>query len=163
MMCENGKIILCMQVGKKIEQDFNDIYCVDLCYYGGVSVVDYFLFLMLVDKGLLDIFNYCIEIEVILLDDKCFFLYFSYVYFYGMVSKLVLCVYLMMVGCDKVGFSVVKCEVNGQLQYVLGSCVMVECNIMCYYLVIDVYLFGLEVLVGEWLEKWFMVWYGVIE
>jgi hypothetical protein len=61
-----------------------------------------------------------------------------------MASKLALRAYLMTAGRDKVGFSVVKREANGQPQYVSGSRATVERNTMRYYLAIDAYLSGLE-------------------
>ena len=104
-----------------------------------------------------------IEIEAIPLDEKRAFLHFSYAYSYGMASKLALRAYLMTAGRDKVGFSVVKREANGQPQYVSGSRATVERNTMRYYLAIDAYLSGLEAPAGERLEKRLTAWYGATE
>jgi hypothetical protein len=163
MMRENGRTTLRMQVGKKTEQDLNDTYRVDLRYHGGASAADYFSSSMLADKGPLDTSNYRIEIEATPLDEKRSFLHFSYAYSYGMASKLALRAYLMTAGRDKVGFSVVKREANGQPQYVSGSRATVERNTMRYYLAIDAYLSGLEAPAGERLEKRLTAWYGATE
>ncbi len=163
LLRESGKTTLRMQVGKKTEQDLGDTYRVDLRYHGGSSAADYFSSSMLADKGPLDTSNYRIEIEAIPLDERRSFLHFSYAYSYGMASKLALRAYLMTVGRDKVGFSVVRREANGQPQYVSGSRATVERNTMRYYLAIDAYLSALEAPAGDRLEKRLAAWYGATE
>lgn len=163
LLREGGKTTLRMQVGKKTEQDLNDTYRVDLRYHGGSSAAEYFSSSMLADKGPLDTSNYRIEIEAIPLDERRSFLHFSYAYSYGMASRLALRAYLMTVGRDKVGFSVVKRDANGQAQYVSGSRATVERNTMRYYLAIDAYLAALEAPASERLEKRLAAWYGATE
>lgn len=163
LLREGGKTTVRMQVGKKTEQDLDDTYRVDLRYHGGLSAADYFSSSMLADKGPLDTSNYRIEIEAIPLDGERSFLHFSYAYSYGMASKLALRAYLMTVGRDKVGFSIVKREANGQPQYVSGSRATVERNTMRYYLAIDAYLAGLDAPSAERLEKRLAAWYGATE
>jgi len=163
LLREGGKTTLRMQVGKKTEQELNDTYRVDLRYHGGSSAAEYFSSSMLADKGPLDTSNYRIEIEAIPLDERRSFLHFSYAYSYGMASRLALRAYLMTVGRDKVGFSVVKRDANGQAQYVSGSRATVERNTMRYYLAIDAYLAALEAPAGERLEKRLAAWYGATE
>lgn len=163
LLREGGKTTLRMQVGKKTEQELDDTYRVDLRYHGGISAADYFSSSMLADKGPLDTSNYRIEIEAIPLDGERSFLHFSYAYSYGMASKLALRAYLMTVGRDKVGFSIVKREANGQPQYVSGSRATVERNTMRYYLAIDAYLAGLDAPPAERLEKRLAAWYGATE
>lgn len=163
LMREGGQTILRMQVGKKTEQDIDDTYRIDLRYHGGVSTADYFSSSMLADKGPLDTSRYRIEIEAIALDEQRSFLHFSYAYSYGMASRIALRAYLMTAGRDKVGFSVIKREANGQPLYVSGSRATVERNTMRYYLAIDAYLSGLTAPPGERLEKRLTTWYGATE
>lgn len=160
---EGGKTTLHMQVGKKTEQQLKDTYQVDLRYQGGSSAADYFSSSMLADKGPLDTSDYHIEIEAIPVDEKRSFLHFSYAYSYGMASKLALRAYLMTVGRDKVGFSIVKRDANGQPQYVSGSRATVERNTMRYYLAIDAYLSAQQAAPAEQLEKRLAHWYDATE
>lgn len=163
LLHDGTKTTLRMQVGKKTEESLDSTYRVDLRYSGGASGADYFSSSMLAEKGPLDTSNYRIEIESIPLDEKRSFLHFSYAYSYGMASKLALRAYLMTAGRDKVGFSVVKRDAQGQPQYIEGTRATVERNTMRYYLAIDAYLSGLAAPAEQRLEKRLANWYDATE
>ncbi|WP_338034072.1 hypothetical protein [Herbaspirillum robiniae] len=158
-----GKSMLRMHVGKKIEQDLSDTYRVDFSYRGGAAGADYLSSSMQADKGPLDTADYRIQIEAIPLADGRSFLHLSYSYSYGMASKLALRAYLMTVGRDKVGFTVVKRNADGQPQYVDGTRATVERNTMRYYLAIDAYLSGLSAPPQQRLDKRLEAWFAATE
>ncbi|KAF1048435.1 MAG: hypothetical protein GAK35_00238 [Herbaspirillum frisingense] len=158
-----GKTMLRMHVGKKIEQDLSDTYRVDFTYHGGASAGEYFSSSMQADKGPLDTGNYRIQIEAIPLPEGRSFLLLTYAYSYGMASKLALRAYLMTVGRDKVGFTVARRNADGQPEYVAGTRATVERNTMRYYLAIDAYLAGLATPPGQRLETRLDTWFAATE
>lgn len=158
-----GKTGLRMHVGKKIEQDLSDTYRVDFGYHAGAAGDDYFSSSMQADKGPLDTSDYRIQIEAIPLPEGRSFLHLSYSYSYGMASKLALRAYLMTVGRDKVGFTVVKRNADGTPQYVDGMRATVERNTMRYYLAIDAYLAALPAPPAQRLEKRLDAWFTATE
>lgn len=62
---------------------------------------------MIVDSGLMGMKDYWIVFEVVLVGVLCMFLYFMYLYGFGMVGWMVMKIYFVMVGSDKVGFMIV--------------------------------------------------------
>ncbi len=163
LLDQGGQPLLRMQVGKKTEQELDDTYRVDLRYRGGAAGSDYFSSSMQADKGPLGTADYRIGIEAIALDEQRSFLHFGYAYSYGMASKLALRAYLMTAGRDKVGFSVLRRNPDGQPQYINGSRATVERNTMRYYLAIDAYLASLQAAPAERLETRLARWYDATE
>ncbi|WP_245200266.1 hypothetical protein [Herbaspirillum sp. LeCh32-8] len=158
-----GKTLLRMHVGKKIEQDLSDTYRVDFNYRGGANGADYLSSTMQADKGPLDTSDYRIQIEAIPLPEGRSFLHLTYSYSYGMASKLALRAYLMTVGRDKVGFTIAKRGAGGEPQYVDGTRATVERNTMRYYMAIDAYLAGLVAPPEQRLEKRLETWFAATE
>jgi hypothetical protein len=159
-----GKTMLRVQVGKKIEQDLSDTYRVDFLYRGGAGDYgDYFSSSMQADKGPLDTGNYRIQIEAIPLPEGRAFLHLSYAYSYGLASKLALRAYLMTIGRDKVGFTVARRKADGQPEYVDGTRATVERNTMRYYLAIDAYLASLSAPADQRLERRLEAWFSATE
>ena len=163
LLDQGGQPLLRMQVGKKTEQEVDDTYRVDLRYRGGAGGDDYLSASMQADKGPLGTSDYRIGIEAIALDEQHSFLHFGYAYSYGVASKLALRAYLMTAGRDKVGFSVLKRNADGQPQYISGSRATVERNTMRYYLAIDAYLASLQAAPADRLETRLAHWYDATE
>lgn len=163
LLDQGGRPLLRMQVGKKTEQELDDTYRVDLRYRGGAGGGDYLSASMQADKGPLGTSDYRICIEAIPLDEQRSFLHFGYAYSYGMASKLALRAYLMTAGRDKVGFSLLKRNADGQPQYINGSRATVERNTMRYYLAIDAYLASLQATPADRLETRLAHWYDATE
>lgn len=163
MSNEDGKTMLRMHVGKKIEQDLDDTYRIDFNYLGGASNNDYLSSSMQAAKGPLDTSNYRILIEAIPLDEGHSFLHLSYSYSFGMASKLAVRAYLATVGRDKVGFTVTDRKPNGELVYVQGTRATVERNTMRYYLAIEAYLKSQAAPAGQRLDKRLDEWFATTE
>ena len=77
-------------------------------------------------------------------DDGKTFIRLSYSYAYGTVARLAMQAYLRTIGRDKVGFTVVGKEADGEPHFVGGMRGVVERNTMRYYLAIEAFLGALS-------------------
>ena len=71
-------------------------------------------------------------------------MHLSYSYDYGVAARVAMQGYLATIGRDKVGFSVVGTQADGQPVYIGGTRGVVERNTMRYYLAIEAYLGALS-------------------
>ncbi len=87
----------------------------------------------------------------------------SYSYSYGLVARIAMGVYLATFGRNKVGFTVVATEPDGQPRYIGGMRGVVERNTMRYYLAVEAYLGALSVPQAVRVETSLRNWYSGIE
>jgi hypothetical protein len=154
---------LSVDIGKKIEQPLADAYRVGFNYRVEVSSPEYFRVDLNAESGPLGTTNYRIMLEAVTLGSKLTFLHLTYSYEYGLTARLAMKAYLATVGRDKVGFTRIGAETDGEQNYIGGVRGVVERNTMRYYLAIDAYLSALSLPADKRLEKRLSSWFDATE
>lgn len=152
--------ILTINLGKKDEQLLADSYRADFTYRAVMTTPDYFAVALNAENGPLSTHDYLIWVEATPLKNDRTFLHFSYTYAFGLAGRLAMQGYLTTLGRNKVGFTVIAKQPNGQPSYIQGVRGVVERNTMRYYLAIDAYLAALNAPAEEQLEKRLQYWYN---
>lgn len=155
--------VLKLSVGRKFDQPVADAYQLVFGYTVAKSTSDYLQIVLDAPEGPLGTNNYRIVLEVVALDAQRSFLHLSYSYGYGVAARLAMQGYLATVGRDKVGFSVVGKQPDGQPSYIGGTRGVVERNTMRYYLAIESYLNSLALPAAEQTEKRLAYWFAGVE
>lgn len=127
-------------IGRKYDQPLSKAYRVNFLYDVEARTSDYLHVRLNANSGPLRTSNYRIVLEAVPLGSERTFLHFSYAYDYGTMGKLAMKAYLGTLGRNKVGFSEVGFESNGQARYIRGMRGAVERNAMRYYLAIEAFL-----------------------
>lgn len=152
-----------LNIGRKFNQPLLDTYLVEFRYRVLAAGPDYLQVLLDAEDGPLDTRHYRIELEVVALDVQRSFLHLAYSYAYGMAARLAMQGYLVTIGRDKVGFSIVGRTADDQPVYLGGLRGVVERNTMRYYLALEAYLGALSAPAPEQLEKRLNDWYAGVE
>ena len=145
--------VLTVDLGRKYDQPLADAYRVEFNYRGVITTPDYFAVELNAENGPLSTRDYRIWIEATPLESGRTFLHFTYAYAFGFTGRLAMQGYLMTLGSDKVGFTVIGKQPNGPPAYIQGVRGVVERNTMRYYLAIDAYLAALTAPPEDQLEK----------
>jgi hypothetical protein len=107
--------------------------------------------------------DYRIVLEAMALQNGTAFLHLTYSYAAGFSARLALQAYLATVGSDKVGFSMVEGQGDGQSGYVGGMRGLMERNTMRYYLAIDAFLGATGMAPAAQPEKRLQDWFTATE
>jgi len=154
---------LSLNIGRKFDQPLADAYPFEFRYRVVAARPDYLHAVLDADKGPMRTSRYRIDLEVVALDARRSFLHLSYSYAYGTAARVAMQGYLATIGRDKVGFTIVGHEADGQPIQEGGTRGVVERNTMRYFLAIDAYLAALAVPPAERLEKRLTGWYAGVE
>ena len=155
--------ILNVSIGKKHDQPLDETYRMTLAYRVAAQTPDYLQVRLNADEGPLSTRNYRIVLEAVPLENGQTFIHLSYSYGYGLVGRLAMQAYLGTSGSDKVGFTVVGKQSDGQPLHVSGMRGVVERNTMRYYLAIEAFLGALSAPSQARLEKSLRDWFAAIE
>jgi hypothetical protein len=150
-------------LGKKNEQSPDQAYGVDVGYRVVADTPNYLQVRLDADQGPLSTRDYRIVLEAIPLASGRTFLHFRFSNAYGLAGRLALQAYLATIGSNKVGFTVVGRQSDGQPRYVGGLRGVVERNSMRYYLAVDSFLGALSAPPGEQSEKRLRDWFRAAE
>jgi hypothetical protein len=151
-----------MHVGRKFDQPAENAYELAFKYRVTANLPDYLQVLLSADEGPLSTKDYRIQVEAISVEDKRSVIHMSYAYGYGFTARMAMQTYLMTLGRDKVGFSVVDRK-DGKPVYVGGVLGLLERNTMRYYLAIDAYLGAYALPPAEQTERRIHDWYASTE
>ena len=154
---------LSLVVGRKYDQPVAEAYAVEFAYQVVADRADYLQVALNADEGPLGTSHYRIVLEVVALDARRSFLHLSYSYAYGLAARLAMQGYLATIGRDKVGFSVVGSQADGQPVYIGSTRGVVERNTMRYYLAIEAYLGALAAPLPQQLDKRLNDWHSGVE
>lgn len=154
---------LTVRIGRKYDQPPEDAYRIDFRYLVAARTPDYFRIGLKADKGPLGTRNYAITLEAVPVDGERTFIHLSYAYGFGTMSRLAMQAYLATAGRDKVGFTVVSTDSQGQPVHVGGMLGATERNTMRYYLAIEAYLNSLAVPAETRLQKRLSEWFAASE
>jgi hypothetical protein len=154
---------LSVTVGRKRDQPLLDAYLLEFSYRVVTATRDYLQVVLEAAEGPLGTGRYRILLEVVALDEQRSFLHLAYSAAYGLPARMATQSYLATTGRDKVGFSIVDREADGQPVYQRGLRGMVERNTMRYYLAIEAYLNALATPAPLRLDKRLNDWYASTE
>jgi hypothetical protein len=154
---------LAMRVGRKADQPAEQAYPIAFKYQVAARGPDYLRIVLQADAGPLATHDYRILLEATPLDEQRTFIHLSFSYGFGMMSRLAMQTYLVTIGADKVGFTVIGRESDGRPKYVGGMLGATERNTMRYFLAIDSYLASLSAPPGRQLDKRLNDWFAATE
>ena len=149
-------------IGRKYDQPLEVAHRVEFSYKVAAENPDYLQVILHAQKGPLSTKNYRIMLEAIPQEGKTF-IHLSYSYAYGVTARLATQAYFSTLGSDKVGFTIVGKQPDGQPIYVEDMRAALERNTMRYYLAIDAYLDALSTPSQEQLEKRLRNWFASTE
>jgi len=155
--------VLRINIGRKFEQALADAYLFEFAYRVATATPDFLQVLLEAKDGPLGTSRYRIKLEVLALDAQRSFLHLSYAYAYGVAARLATQAYLATLGRNKVGFSIVARNAEGQPVYIDGMRGVIERNTMRYYLAIEAYLNALSEPPEARLEKRLALWHSAVE
>lgn len=158
-----GGSVLSLSVGRKFDQPLADAYAFSFRYQVVASTPEYLQLQLTAAEGPLDTRRYRIVLEVVGLDARRSFLHLSYSYAFGVAARMAMQGYLATAGRDKVGFSIVGRNAQGQPVHVGSTLGVVERNTMRYYLAIEAYLGTLSAPAPDRLEQRLNAWYAAVE
>lgn len=150
-------------IGRKYWEPLDATYRVDYAFRVAAESSNYLQVLLTADKGPFNTADYRILLEAVALPGDNTFLHLSYSYSYGALAKLAMEAYLLTLGRDKVGFTVVGSDRRGQPIYIGGLRGAEERNVMRYYLAVDAYLDALSVPLQQRLETRLHDWFLLTE
>ncbi|WP_342245730.1 hypothetical protein [Pseudomonas sp. OTU5201] len=158
-----GDSALSLSVGRKFEQPLADAYQFEFRYQVVASTPDYVHVQLTAPVGPMDTRDYRIALEVVGIDAQRSFLHLSYSYAFGLAARMAMQGYLATTGRDKVGFSIIGRNAQGQPVYVGSTLGVVERNTMRYYLAIEAYLGALSAPAPDRLEQRLKAWHVAVE
>jgi hypothetical protein len=124
---------------------------------------DYLRVRLTADEGPLDTRDYVIELEAVPAGEGESFVHLRYAYRYGLQTRLAMASYFATIGGDKVGFSVVGADAEGNAVYVDGVEGMIERNAVRYQLAIQAYLDTLDEPAALRFERRIERWFALTE
>jgi hypothetical protein len=155
--------VLNVSIGKKYDQPLDQAYRVEFAYRVVARTSDYLQVRLNADQGPFSTRDYRIVLEAVPLDSDRTFIHLSYSYAFGLTGRLAMQVYLGTIGRNKVGFTVVGAQADGQPLHIGGMRGVVERNTMRYYLAIEAFLGTLSAPPQARLEKRLRDWFAAAE
>lgn len=107
--------------------------------------------------------DYLISLEATPIDDQHSFIHFQYHYQFGFMAKMAMQTYLATLGRNKVGFTIVDTDENGNAIYIKGLQGVIERNVMRYIFAIQSVLEGRKSPNKNRLTEQLVQWYGHIQ
>ena len=153
---------LTVYIGRKYDQPLEAAHRVEFPYQVAADNSDYLQIILNAQKGPLGTTHYRIMLEAIPMNDKTF-IHLSYSYTNGLMARLAAEAYFKTSGSNKVGFTIIGKQPNGQPMYVDDMRGALERNTMRYYLALDAYLDALSAPPQAQFEKRLHRWFASTE
>ncbi len=160
---DGQKTALLMNLGKKYDQPVEQSYRLAFVWRLTDQRADYMRVALTADTGPLSTHDYRITLEAIPLENGSTFLHLSYAYGFGATGKFAMLAYFSTIGRNKVGFSVVGTELDGQPTFIDGMRGQSERNTMRYYLAIESFLGALALPETARFERRIGDWFNAVE
>lgn len=135
-----GGEMLTLFVVRRYDKPVEQAFQLPFAYRVASATPEYLSVEMNAANGPLGTSNYRVMLEAVALDGQKSFLHFGYSYDHNMMVRMATEAYLATFGRNKVGFTVVGKEADGQPDYIRGTRGLVERNAMRYFLTLDTYL-----------------------
>lgn len=154
---------LSLYIGKKEYQHTEDAYSFDYEFSMPARNDDYTLIHMNASSGPLGAKDSNISIEFSPLNDSSSFIHFAYSARYGGMANLALHTYLATLGRNKVGFTMIDTDDEGQPVYIKGMNGLIERNAMRYFFALQSYFDTLYQPEAKRLEARINRWFDYVE
>lgn len=154
---------LLLRIGRKVDQPLDHAYKLLLAWRSVASAPQYLETRMDARDGPMGTRDYRISLAAIPIEGNRTFVRLTYSYGFGFSGRVAMQAYLGTVGADKVGFTVVGKDANGQPQYIGGVRGAIERTAMRYYLAIDAYVDSLKAPPAQQLERRLQAWYAATD
>jgi len=135
----SGSETVNMALGPKRAMTSGELYRISYALRIEADTPAYFKASMRAQKGPLGTHDYRIVFEAMPTGSKQSFAHFSYSYSYDTMAKMAMDLYLATAGRNKIGFTVVGQNPDGQALHVSGERGSLERNVMRYYLALLAY------------------------
>ena len=155
--------VLKVNIGKKTPEDLADAARVEFNYSVATATPEYFEINLNARDGPLGTSDFIIRLEAVALPNAKTFLHLTYSYAINISGRLALQAYLGTVGSNKVGFTVIGKQADGQPDYIRGVRGLMERNTMRYYLAIDSFLGATRTAPAARFEKRLQNWFTAAE
>jgi len=152
-----------VHIGKKTPQELAAAPRIEFNYSVAVATPGYIEFILNAKDGPLGTSDYLILLEAVALPNAKTFLHLTYSYSMNFAGQMAVQTYLGTIGSDKVGFTVIGKQADGQPVYIGGVRGLVERNTMRYYLAIDAFLGAANAVPAAQLEKRLQSWFTAVE
>jgi len=159
----NGGPKLVTGIGRRADQPAQQAYRVDFALRPVAAGSDYFESRLSAAQGPFGTHDYRVVVSAVPLDAGRTFLHLSYSYGYGVAGRFAMNAYLATAGADKVGFTVIGRDGNGQPVFIGGMRGAIERTAMRYYLAIDAHLAARKAPPEQQLEKRITTWFDATE
>ncbi len=154
---------LAVRIGKKTPQSLTDAHLIEFNYRAAEVTPRYLAIKLDAPSGPLGTRDYRIQLQAIPVGSGQTFLHLTYTYGYGTAGRLAMKSYLATLGRDKVGFTRIGQQSNGQPDFIDGMRGVAERNTMRYYLAIDAYLGALSAPPARQLQTRLLGWFNATE
>jgi hypothetical protein len=149
--------------GSKTYQSPEDAYQLEFDFRVIEHTSDYVNLLLTADDGPFGTKDYRIEFEAMPAEQGKTIAHFSYSYRTAFAARLAIKLYYQTIGYNKVGFTVIKTDEQGNRVYVSGTRGMIERNAVRYYLAICAYLDTLPYPDNERFKQRINRWYDLTD
>jgi len=156
-------IVLSVWIGTKHNQPLAEASRVNFAFRVGARTASYLRVILNADEGPLGTRDYRIVLEAVPLESGQTFIHLAYSYGYATFGRLAMQTYLATIGRNKVGFTVVGAQPDGQPRHIGGLRGVVERNTMRYYLAIEAFLGALSASPQARFEKRIRDWHAAVE
>jgi hypothetical protein len=158
-----GQVELLAGVGRKVEQALADVYWLRFDYRVISAAEDHLEVTLRAPSGPLSTSDYRLVVEAAPLGQQQTLLHLRYAYAYGLAGRWAMQAYLATLARDKVGFTVVSRQVDGQPIYIGGVRGVLERNTMRYFLGIEAVLAAAEWPAASRQSKSLQDWFDATE
>lgn len=136
---DGGRNALTLGVAPKYERSLSSVNWVRFAVQTATAGDEHLQIVLRAPSGPFGTSNYRMSVEMVPFEGRSL-LHLSYGYSYGLAASVAMQTYLATLGRDKVGFTVVGRQADGQPIYVNGLRGVIERNVMRYYFAFDAYL-----------------------
>ena len=154
---------LLLRIGRKVDQPLERTYKLLLGWRNVATTPEYFETRMDAAEGPMGTRNYRITLAAVPIEGNRTFVRLTYSYGFGFSGRVAMQAYLGTVGHDKVGFTVVGRDAQGEPQYIGGVRGAIERTAMRYYLAIDAYVDSLKAPEPQQLDRRIQAWYAATD
>jgi hypothetical protein len=156
-------VALDLYVGRKTPQELRDAERIEFIYTAAAPTATFLTIQLSADEGPLSTHDYLISLEAVPLPRGETFLHLTYSYSMGFLARVAIKSYLATIGSDKVGFTSLGNDAEGEPRLVGGVRALVERNTLRYYLAIDSFLAAAEAPLPDQLETRLQSWFSAVE
>lgn len=160
----DGVPVLDVGMGRKVDQPLASAHWMRFGWQLSSARLQAWRVTLQAEEGPLQTRDYRIEVEAGALEGARTLVHLAYSYAYGSTARWAMQLYLATLAHDKVGFTVIGRDAQGQPQYVSGLRGVIERNAVRYTLALQAYLGSLRVAgEAEQLERRLQDWFDATE